>query len=110
MSDVRAWLASLSPKKRDYALKHTPSHLAKAGKAKQLHLCLTDFDFIEAKISALGSQALIEDYDLAVNPDALLSGERAESLRLLQGALRLSAHFLDQDKTQLVEQLWGEWH
>ena len=80
MSDVRAWLASLSPQKRDYALKHTPSHLAKAGKAKQLHRCLTDFDFIEAKVSALRSQALIDDYDLPVNLDASLSGEKAESL------------------------------
>ena len=106
MSDVRAWLASLSPQKRDYALKHTPSHLAKAGKAKQLHRCLIDFDFIAAKVSALGSEALIEDYDLPVHPDAW-SEKKAESLRLIQGALRLSAHVLDQDKTQLVEQLWG---
>jgi hypothetical protein len=65
MGDVRAWLANLSPEKRDYALKHAPRHLADAGKAKELHRCLTDFDFIEAKVSAFGVQALIEDYDLA---------------------------------------------
>jgi WD40 repeat protein len=105
MSDVRAWLASLSPQKRDYALKHTPSHLAKAGKVQQLFRCLTNFDFIEAKVSALGVQPLIEDYDLAFNPDVLFSGEKADTLRWIQGALRLSAHVLDKDKTQLAGQL-----
>jgi hypothetical protein len=107
MSDVCAWLASLSPQKRDYALKHTPSHLAKAGKVQQLFRCLTNFDFIEAKVSALGVQPLIEDYDLAFNPDVLFSGEKADTLRWIQGALRLSAHILDQDKTQLAGQLLG---
>jgi hypothetical protein len=48
-------------------LKHTPSHLADAGKFKQLLRCLTDFDFIEAKVSALGVQALIRlDYDSGI--------------------------------------------
>lgn len=107
MSDVRAWLANLLSQKREYALKHTPSYLAKAGQVKQLHRCLTNFDFIEAKVSALGTQPLIEDYDLAFNPDFLLSREKTEALKLIQGALRLSAHILDQDKTQLTGQLLG---
>ncbi len=131
MSDVRAWLGSLSAQKRDYALKHTPSHLAGAGKAKQLFRCLTDFDFIEAKVLAFGVQALIEDYDLATSLEPpqppLLRGEqenvvhssvvkegqggelkeKAEILKLIQGAIRLSAHVVDKDETQLAGQLLG---
>ena len=107
MTNVLATLASMSPLKRDYALKYTPSHLAKAGQVKQLYRCLTNFDFIEAKVSALGIQPLIEDYNLALNPDLLLSEEQAHTLGLIQGAVRLSVHILEEDKTQLAGQLWG---
>ncbi|MEQ9549824.1 MAG: WD40 repeat domain-containing protein [Coleofasciculus sp. G3-WIS-01] len=107
MSDIRNRLASLSPEKRDYTLKHAPRHLAKAGKAGELYRCLTNFDFIEAKISAVGVQSLVKDYDLAFNPDIILSDEKGKLFRLIQGALRLSAHILDRDKTQLSGQLWG---
>ncbi|HAG81256.1 MAG TPA: hypothetical protein DCL61_08795, partial [Cyanobacteria bacterium UBA12227] len=105
--DIRKHLDSLVSEDRDYALKHLPYHMVEASRFEQLHQWLTDFDFIDAKVSALGAQALIEDYDLAFNPDVLLSGEKAETLRLIQGAIRLSAHILDRDKTQLAGQLLG---
>jgi hypothetical protein len=72
--------------------------------------CLTDFDFIEAKVSALGVQALLEDYDLGIAFDPYQGGnleEKAETLKLIQGAIRLSAHVVDKDETQLAEQLLG---
>jgi WD40 repeat protein len=105
--DIRKQLDSLVSEDRSYTLKHLPHHMVEAGRFEQLHQWLTDFDFIEAKVSALGAQALIEDYDLAFNPDVLFSGEKAEALRLIQGVIRLSAHILDKDKTQLAGQLLG---
>jgi WD40 repeat protein len=105
--DISKHLDSLVSEDRDYALKHLPYHMVEAARFEQLHQWLTDFDFIEAKVSAFRVQALIEDYDLAFNPDVLLSGQKADSLRLIQGALRLSAHILAQDKTQLAGQLLG---
>lgn len=81
--------------------------MADTVQGERLHQLLTDFDFIEAKLEALGVQALIEDYDLAINSDVLLSGKQTESLRLIQGAIRKSAHVFEMDKTQLAVHLWS---
>ena len=97
----------MSPKKRLYTLETLPGHLAESVQGERLHQLLTDFDFIEAKLDALGVQALIEDYDLARNSDVLLSEGQTETLRLIQGAIRKSAQVLDKDKTQLAGHLWG---
>jgi WD40 repeat protein len=112
-----------------------PAYLAKAGMAEDLFDLLTDFEFIEAKISAVGTRSLIEDYDLVRNlnppqppltrgeqentPHRLFNRsfseegqggdlkEKADTLKLIQGAIRLSAHVVDKDKTQLAGQLLG---
>lgn len=151
---LRDRLAKMSPERRQYALETLPSHLAKASQFERLHRLLTDFDFIEAKLLALGIQLLIEDYDLAtpsvppnlpdkerqevknypprvkgaqegdltdkaetghcqLEADASRRGlrgslkDKADTLTLIQGALRLSAHILAKDKTQLAGQLLG---
>ncbi|HEY9609725.1 MAG TPA: hypothetical protein V6C93_10185, partial [Allocoleopsis sp.] len=92
--DIRKHLNRLVLEDRDYALKHLPTHMVEAGRFEQLYQWLTDFDFIEAKVSHLEIkiQALIEDYELALNSDVVLSGEKQRILRLIQGALRLSEH------------------
>ncbi len=109
MSKMSDWLASLSEEDCDYALKYLPSHMAEASDGKKLFRFLTDFDFIAAKIShpELQSQDLIEDYDRAFEPKVSISGEQESTLKLIQGALRLSAHILARDKTQLLGQLCG---
>ncbi|GEM_PF-6777427 len=107
VTDIAQQLDSLLPEDREYALKHLPNHMAKAGRGKQLYRWLTDFHFIEAKVSALGAQPLIDDYTLGSNPDLSLSGEQGKTLTLIQGAIRLSAHVLEGDKTQLAGQLLG---
>jgi WD40 repeat protein len=141
MGDLGERLAKMSPERRQYALETLPSHLAEASQVERLHRLLTDFDFIEAKLEALGIQPLIEDYDLAISSDspdhkspsfsspltpptsrakggvegnAFVLGEprdilheKASTLKLIQGALRLSAHVLAKDKTQLAGQLLG---
>ncbi|NES80819.1 MAG: WD40 repeat domain-containing protein [Moorea sp. SIO2B7] len=81
---------------------------------------LLNFDFISLKIEhpKLGVEALIRDYDLIEFPDILkglndderLNIEQIKTLKLIQGALRLSANVLIQDSKQLVGQLWGRLH
>ncbi|MBD0314772.1 MAG: hypothetical protein ICV86_18600, partial [Microcoleus sp. T3-bin5] len=107
MSKLKERLGKQSPKKRLYTLETLPGHLAWSVQGERLHQLLTDFDFIEAKLDALGVQALIEDYDLARISEVLLSEGQTETLRLIQGAIRKSAQVLDKDKTQLAGHLWG---
>ncbi|NEO52125.1 MAG: WD40 repeat domain-containing protein [Okeania sp. SIO3B5] len=73
---------------------------------------LSDYYFIEAKINhnSFGIQALIKDYDLIDDIDFKLfkyGYQSIKSLKLIQGALRLSAHILNQDSKQLTGQLSG---
>ncbi|MFB2978495.1 WD40 repeat domain-containing protein [Microseira sp. BLCC-F43] len=90
-----------------------PYNLVESDNLAKYYKCLTDFGFLAAKVKhpELGVQALIEDYDLIDDAELLThpeyKGEKVKSLKLIQGALRLSAHILAQDPTQLVEQLWG---
>jgi APAF-1 helical domain len=107
MSKFKQRLGKLSPKKRLYALETLPGHLAQSVQGERLHQLLTDFDFIEAKLDAIGVQALIEDYNLASNFEMLLSPKQTEILNLIQAAIRKSAHILDREKTQFIEQLWS---
>jgi len=101
---------NLSPEDEEYIV-HLPYHLAMAGMSDDLYDLLTEFEFIDTKVTALGSQPLISDYDLVLQPDILTSEKglkgNVDNLKLIQGAIRLSAHILDQDKTQLAGQLLG---
>ncbi|MDT9184679.1 MAG: WD40 repeat domain-containing protein, partial [Limnospira sp. PMC 289.06] len=98
------WLREQDAEKRLHLLRHQPSYFADAGEVKRLRAWLTDFGFLVQKLEAVGITALINDYDLLL---PLLVGEEQETLSLIQGALRLSAHILASDTTQLVGQLWG---
>ncbi|MEH2458046.1 WD40 repeat domain-containing protein, partial [Nostoc sp.] len=89
----------------------------KVGRSKKYYQILTDFDFISLKIQypQFGVEALIRDYALIYEPEVLenleqdekLDPEQIKILKLIQDALQLSAHVLNQDQTQLVGQLWG---
>jgi hypothetical protein len=111
MGKLAERLKQLPQASRIYKLKELPTLLAESSQIARLYILLTDFDFIEAKISELGPQPLIEDYDLAFTPDILNSEEwvksKGENLRIIQSALRLSAHILEQNKMQLAGRLWG---
>jgi WD40 repeat protein len=108
MSDLGVWLAKQSKSEREYLLKHQPRDFIEIGRDfNRYYRWVTDFGFIEAKLKFLGEQPLIEDYDLARNADVLLSEGQTETLKLIQGAIRKSAHILEKDKTQLVGQLLG---
>jgi len=75
-------------------------HLLKANRREELETLLTDFDFLQSKVTALGPQPLIEDYDL-------LDVDRNEPLGLIQGAVVLSANALARDPSELAAQLLG---
>ena len=98
---------SLSPEEKSYILEHLLSHLVDDDKIEQICTVLADFSFIEAKIVKLGWQPLLGDYDLVFNSNLQLLEEQADSLRLLQGAIRLSVRALSQQNDQLVGQLLG---
>jgi WD40 repeat protein len=109
MSEFKKQLGKMSRQEQEQllVLETLPGRLAKSKQGEKLYQLLTDFDFIEAKLELLGVQPLIEDYDLARTYDVLLSKEQTEILKLIQGAIRKSASILDEDKTQLAEQLLG---
>lgn len=81
-----------------YGLRYLPVHLFESGQVETVCELLLDFAWLQAKLDATDVNALIADYNLLPdNPD----------LRLVQSTFRLSAHVLNQDKTQLAGQLLG---
>ncbi len=110
---TRTWLAEQSSEDREHILGDAPRLWLKGGQFNKPCRLLTDFDFIEAKINhpKFGVQVLIEDYDLIDDTELLnhleYSVQTVKTLKLIQGALRLSAHILIQDPKQLAGQLLG---
>ncbi len=90
-----------------------PYNLIRSGNLQKYYQLLCNFDFLLGKIQhpAFGVQALIEDYDLLDDPEVEkhpdYNSEVVKALQLIQGALRLSAHVLMAEPTQLASQLWG---
>ena len=90
-----------------------PYNLVQSGNLEKYYNLLTNFQFIAEKInhSEFGVDALINDYDLVDDPEVLTNPEynshKVKALKLIQGALKLSAHILCKDKTQLPGQLMG---
>ena len=109
MSDLGVWLAEPSQSDtRKYLLKHQPRDFIEIEQDfKRYYRLVTDLGFIEAKLKLLGVQPLIEDYDLGRNADVFLSQQQAQTLKLIQGGIRKSAHVLEKDKTELAGQLLG---
>ncbi|MEG4109618.1 WD40 repeat domain-containing protein [Microcoleus sp. S13_C5] len=107
MSEFKQELGEMSREKRLYTLETLPRHLVESGQGEKLHQLLTDFDFIEAKLDELGVQALIEDYDLAIDSNLLREQEQSRNLYLIPYAIRKLAPIVERDKTQLAGQLLG---
>jgi len=93
--------------KDGYFFQRLMYHLVQAGNKDEVSALLFDFYWILAKLDATGVIELIADYDTTQMflPSYVKGKNRA--LRLVQGALRLSAHVLAQDKTQLPSQMTG---
>ena len=81
-----------------YFFEHLAYHLVEAGGEEELQRLLLDFDWLQTKLQANDVNLLIKDYEYLSD---------GSDLRLVQGAIRLSAHVLARDKTQLAGQLLG---
>ncbi|AOY79923.1 WD40 repeat domain-containing protein [Moorena producens JHB] len=112
MTNLRNWLSQKSPEEIEHFLGEIPRLWLEGGKVNNLSRLLSNYEFIEAKIThpEFGIKALIEDYQLIDNIDVYhpdYSEQTIKSLKLIQGALRLSTHILSQDPNQLPGQLSG---
>ncbi|NEQ12491.1 MAG: WD40 repeat domain-containing protein [Moorea sp. SIO3E2] len=112
MTNLRNWLGQKSPEEIEHFLGEIPRLWLEGGKVNNLSRLLSNYEFIEAKLNhpEFGIKALIEDYELIYNIDLShpdYSEQTITSLKLIQGALRLSTHILSQDPTQLAGQLSG---
>ena len=101
-----------SLEEQGHLLGDLPRLLVTSEKFTILCQLLANYYFIEAKINHLsfGVQALIKDYDFLQNEILLtefIQTETISSLKKIQGALRLSAHIINQDSQQLAAQLSG---
>lgn len=90
-------LAEMPEEKRLYMLEAMPSHLAGARQYEHLHKILTTYDFLNAKVDAIGVEQLIDDYEFATSAEA----------HLIQETLKACAHILLQEKGELLTQLSG---
>lgn len=82
-----------------YIWKYLSYHLLEARKKETLRELLLDNFFIQSKLRKTDVNALIADYDPFVRDE--------EELRLVQGAIRLSAHILAKHPEQLAPHLLG---
>lgn len=80
----------------EYAWRWFGWHCVRADDSVRLHALLLDFDWLQAKLQATDIDALIGEFDLL---------PRSPQADLRQGALRLSAHVLGKNKSQLAAQL-----
>ncbi len=98
-----------------YFFEYLIYHLKEAGRHDELRSLLLDYDWIEAKLNATNSTALLADYELALRIPATRASQlrrptnesSTEDLRLIKTALQLGAEVLAQDKLQLRAQLLG---
>ncbi|MEG3918531.1 AAA family ATPase [Microcoleus sp. T3_A4] len=96
MADDQSW--HTKPTSDRYLWHHLAYHLSGASKNSELRALLFNFDWLQAKLDATDVNALIADFNFLANDS---------DLSLVQSAIRLSAHILAEDKTQLAGQLLG---
>ncbi|MHC4674752.1 MAG: hypothetical protein ACYTBZ_19890 [Planctomycetota bacterium] len=82
----------------EYSLENQAYHLVQAGKQQELRQLLMNFHWIQARLNATDVISLSADYEYLSDDKTLI---------LVRDALRLSAHVLNIDKTQLPSQLLG---
>ncbi|MTJ51786.1 WD40 repeat domain-containing protein, partial [Anabaena sp. UHCC 0253] len=117
MGNIATKLASKPAEFKSLFLGQFPEQQLKAGNTEKYYQTVMDFDFIYLKINhdKFGVEALIRDYLLIEDIEILdnladdekLATEQIKTLKLIQQTLELSAHVVNQDRHQLVGQLWG---
>src|SRR5690606_28643192 len=81
-----------------YAWHNIAYHLRKADKLDTLRGLLLDYRYLQAKLDATDTNALIVDCEVLA---------RDEPIRLIKSALSMSAHVLNDNKAQWGSQLVG---
>ena len=84
-----------------------PFHLASSEQADAYMLCLSNFDFLCAKVSAAGAENLLEDYQLPGLTGLNLSTTQERDLNTIQRAIQLSLSNLQTNDDLLAGQLIG---
>jgi WD40 repeat protein len=87
------------PEGETYLWRRLSYHLLGAEKKDELRALLLSFPFLSTKLKVTDINSLIGEYEPFVGED--------QGLRLVQSALRLSAHVLANDRAQLASQLFG---
>lgn len=95
MNNLVKKLTDLPSERRFYALQTLPAHLAEAGQQNRLKQILTTFDFLQSKVNIFSPNLLIQDYNNCND----------YALSLIQDTVRLCAHVVAEDSTQLAGQL-----
>jgi WD40 repeat protein len=85
-----------------YLYRQAIYHFQGAGEIEAFRQLLLDFDWLQGKLDATNIREVLADFEMVTGGE-----DRHSPLKLIEGALRLSAHVLDQDKNQLASQLWG---
>ena len=85
----------------EYAWRNIGYHLIGANQPKQLRGLLLTYGWLDKKLHATDTNALLGDCAL------LLKQGKDEPIRLIQSAISMSAHVLDKDKKALAHQLAG---
>ncbi|MFM6136201.1 MAG: WD40 repeat domain-containing protein, partial [Sphaerospermopsis kisseleviana] len=117
MGNLATKLAAKPAEFQSLFLGQFPAQQLKAGNTEKYYQTLIDFDFIFLKTNhnKFGVEALIRDYLLIedveilenLEDDEKLDSEQIKILKLIQQTLELSFHVVNQDRHQLVSQLWG---
>lgn len=90
-----------------YTYHHLIQHLDGAVRSDDLSILLLSFPWLQAKLENTDINETLRDYDLGLNAGIGRTDIPTYALQMVQGALRLSAHVLAQDKRQLAGQLLG---
>src|SRR6185369_15761828 len=86
------------PKTEIYLWRYLVHHLMGCGQSRICRDLLLDFDYLQAKLAASGAVKLLGDY-------SWFREQKDEELRLLEGAIRLSAHVLEEPGSTRVSAL-----
>jgi len=93
----------------DYLYDYIAYHLIQAGKTDILSELLLDFKWLQAKLDATDSNAILNDFTslLAAISEANNSTSKKDVLELVQDAIKISSDFIDYDPSQLAGHLVG---
>lgn len=103
-NDLATRLHTTARERREYLLHHLIQIRLDAGAVSAAGDLLTDFDFLAAKVAERLLPELLRDCDSVL---ARMSAGDARALSRLRRALELSRFLLEDDPTQLPEQLLG---